>query len=176
VITDNDKRPHKLPRIALSSDLYAENGRRIPEAKEFAVQLAPSNRSGAADSTGIEQRVDSRNTLPALYNKVQETNGKVDSRLPLVSMRPSISSHAEAGGPLRGKIDNDLQDLRYTLSFPVKEAWSDFDDQGWLFDSNHLQSKPKAVMEVDKGIPQVWSEALHLESVDIHALPFVIPY
>ena len=68
-------------------------------------------------------------------------------------MKPSISSHAEAGGPLRDKLDNDFQDLRYTLSFPVKEAWSDVDDQGWLFDSNHLPSKPKAIMEVDKGIP-----------------------
>lgn len=175
MLTDNEKRPRKVPRIGLSSDLYTENGRRIPEAKEFAVQLAPS-RSGATENTGIEQRVDSRNSLPALYNKDQAINGKAEIQLPSVSMRPSISSHAESDGPPRDKLDNDLQDLRYTLSFPVKEAWSDVDDQGWLFDSNHLQSKPKAVMEVDKGIPQVWSEALHLESVDIHALPFVIPY
>ena len=83
----------------------------------------------------------------------------------------------EAGhrSPNRDRHDNDLQDLRHTLNFPVKEAWSDVDDQAWLFDSS-LQLKPKAVSEADRGIPLVWSEALHLKSADIYALPFVTPY
>lgn len=52
------------------------------------------------------------------------------------------------------------------------------DDQGWLFhikkqDFKNSNERPSSIFQ---GTPEVWGESLYIESVDIHALPYVFPY
>lgn len=71
----------------------------------------------------------------------------------------------------------DSKYLIQILSVPKMEEWSDIDGQEWLFSSTCLQSK-----KLEAGSPQVertqhvWAEALQIESADVYALPYVIPY
>ncbi|KAI8538110.1 hypothetical protein RHMOL_Rhmol09G0076900 [Rhododendron molle] len=69
----------------------------------------------------------------------------------------------------------DSKYLDQVLSVPKLKEWSDFDDQEWLFSSRNGRSSEKP----DAGsseIPRVWAEALRIESADVCALPYVIPY
>ncbi|KAG9137112.1 hypothetical protein Leryth_011944 [Lithospermum erythrorhizon] len=71
----------------------------------------------------------------------------------------------------------DLKYLTEVLSVPKMEEWSGIDDQDWLFNNKDLLlEKQKPDVTVDSRQPQVWSETLHIESADVYALPYVIPY
>lgn len=61
------------------------------------------------------------------------------------------------------------------LNLPKVEEWSENDDQGWLF-SNVSSRKPNVGPVGVKEYPPVWSETVHIESADVYALPYVIPY
>lgn len=51
------------------------------------------------------------------------------------------------------------------------------DNQGWLFDTDCGDSKKsKRDHMVGNEVHQVWGESLHIESADIYALPYVLPY
>ncbi|KAM1466330.1 hypothetical protein ACFX2I_031539 [Malus domestica] len=53
----------------------------------------------------------------------------------------------------------------------------DHDDQDLLFGCSDAQSKkPKVESSGFEETPEVWSEVLWIESADVHALPYVIPY
>ena len=71
----------------------------------------------------------------------------------------------------------DSKYLGQVYSVPKVDQWSDFDDQEWLFDRN-VSPKRKSVVQSSEveDTPQVWAGALRIESADVFALPYVIPY
>lgn len=74
----------------------------------------------------------------------------------------------------------DTKYLKQILTVPKMEQWSGLDDQEWLSngtkDDPHLKKTTRDDALRDNRELEVWSEAKHLESVDICALPYVIPY
>lgn len=57
------------------------------------------------------------------------------------------------------------------------EDCCNFDDQEWLFQSSDSHSQtPKLGYSGNDEMPQVWAEAMRIESADVCALPYVIPY
>jgi hypothetical protein len=57
------------------------------------------------------------------------------------------------------------------------EEWLEFEDQEWLFQSTNSQAKkPKVGLSGVDETPMVWSEALQIETADVYALPYVMPY
>ncbi|XP_024975634.1 myb-like protein X isoform X1 [Cynara cardunculus var. scolymus] len=74
----------------------------------------------------------------------------------------------------------DIKYLKQILTVPKMEQWSGLDDQEWLYSSSkgdpHFKKTTKDDALQDNKELEVWSEAKHLESVDICALPYVIPY
>lgn len=66
----------------------------------------------------------------------------------------------------------DIKYLTHLLSVPKMTEWCDLDDQEWLFQSK----KPKVGCSIEDEAPQVWAEAVPIESADVCALPYVIPY
>ncbi|XAR60931.1 hypothetical protein NMG60_11034476 [Bertholletia excelsa] len=73
----------------------------------------------------------------------------------------------------------DSKYLNQILSVPEVGEWSDFDDQEWLFGgkrNNLSEEKPELGCFEVEGTRQVWAEALRMESADIIALPYVIPF
>ncbi|KAJ0810508.1 hypothetical protein HanPI659440_Chr01g0027761 [Helianthus annuus] len=68
----------------------------------------------------------------------------------------------------------DTKYLTQILSVPKLDPWCGLDDQEWLFSSKAGPRSKKPPMNEPE--IQVWSEAKHIESVDVCALPYVIPY
>ncbi|KAG6433151.1 hypothetical protein SASPL_104759 [Salvia splendens] len=67
----------------------------------------------------------------------------------------------------------DVNYLSQILTVPEVE-WPQSHDQEWLFDRQHSETKrPKLASPETK---HVWSEAIHLKSSDVPALPYVTPY
>ncbi|KAH6770134.1 hypothetical protein C2S52_014937 [Perilla frutescens var. hirtella] len=70
----------------------------------------------------------------------------------------------------------DSKCLVEVLTVPKEEDWSELDDQDWLFCNEGPAGKHKVESVGDKEDQHVWSEALHIESADVCALPYVVPY
>lgn len=107
-------------------------------------------------------------------------NGIIDTRPSLVSPMKHTSATAQADPIAEASSRPPHPDSKYLnviYSVPKMEEWSDFDDQEWMICSNDSQlKKPKVESSSVEEAPQVWAEALQMESADICALPYVIPY
>ncbi|KAI3459700.1 hypothetical protein Pfo_016363 [Paulownia fortunei] len=87
---------------------------------------------------------------------------------------PKMEDHiAEAS---RRPPHPDSKYLSQLLTVPKVGDWSENDDQDWLFCKKGPPSKPKLELAGVKQELLVWSEAVHIESADVDALPYVIPY
>ncbi|KAE8712270.1 protein ELC [Hibiscus syriacus] len=160
----DDVRPNKLPKIS-SSQMLTGNGKTL-ESCQAPIPLT-------LDSKGP-------GTSPRVENKERKVNGIVEAQLSSVSPAKHLSSSAQAS-----QIDvvstkpphPDSKYLSQVLTVPKMEEWSDFDEQSWLFQNTESQSKkPKVGFSQIDEPPQVWAEALQIDSVDVYALPYVIPY
>ncbi|KAL5794752.1 hypothetical protein ACOSP7_003346 [Xanthoceras sorbifolium] len=156
---DNGIRPNKLPRPVSSSHPVMENGRK--PAMHFASE------QGAANNHKVDM-------------KEHKINGLVEDPQPtLCSTKPlsTIVQVSENGEASLKQPHPDSKYLNQILSLPKVADWSDLDDQEWLFSGNSLQSKkPKVGSPGVDGKQQVWAEPLRIETADLIALPFVIPY
>ncbi|KAK8663312.1 hypothetical protein V6N13_083135 [Hibiscus sabdariffa] len=169
----NDVKPSKLPKT--TSSPLTDNGKTL-EPCEAPIPLASdSHRAG----TGLK--------VDAKENKLNGTNKAQLSYISptkLSSATVSPTKHLSASAQAN-QIDAvslrpphpDSKYLSQVLSVPEMEEWFDFDEQSWLFHSNEYQSKKPKVgfSDIDES-PQVWAEALQIESADVCALPYVIPY
>ncbi|XP_049366913.1 uncharacterized protein LOC125831766 isoform X1 [Solanum verrucosum] len=71
----------------------------------------------------------------------------------------------------------DSKYLSQILSVPEMDDWSGFDDQEWLSGSKRtLPKSTEMCLDEVKKEHCVWSEALQIDSADVCALPYVIPY
>lgn len=141
-----------------------ENGRKLEPCQTPI--LLTSDRQGVSPSN------------LKLNNKELKVNGVIESHpFPISSKKsPSPSTKAEKNGEALTKLPHpDSEYLSKVLSVPKMEDWSDFDDQEWLFSSKDcLAEKNPKVGSAES--PRVWAEALQIESADICALPYVIPF
>ncbi|KAL4326521.1 hypothetical protein AHAS_Ahas13G0008400 [Arachis hypogaea] len=162
----NDNWPSKLPRPS-SSHLFAENGR-ILEPCQISIPNASDRQGGAAPNVKIE-------------NKAGKINGIIDTQpFEVPSNKSHIAPPAPAEPVIGATIKPPHPDTKYlsqVYSIPKMEEWSGFDDQEWLFGSSNFPETRRVVGSSEVTEPhQVWSEGLHIEPVDVFALPYVIPY
>ncbi|XWS22339.1 hypothetical protein CRYUN_Cryun29cG0025300 [Craigia yunnanensis] len=160
----NDIKPNKLLKTTSTHPL-TDNGR-TSESWQAPIPLT-------SDSQGAR-------TCPKVDNKEHKVNGIIEAQLLSVSPTKHFSASAQAsqidGVPMKPPHP-DSKYLSQVLSVPKMKEWSDFDDQEWLFHSNESQSKkPKVGFSETDEAPQLWAEALRIESADVCALPYVIPY
>ncbi|KAL3507275.1 hypothetical protein ACH5RR_032657 [Cinchona calisaya] len=158
---DTEVRPNKLQRY--TSHQVVENGRKL-EACQIPTLLS-SDKLAVGDILKVDE-------------KEGRKNGIIES-LPLPANKPmssSITADVDQMGAVSRKSPHpDSKYLSQVLSVPKMDEWSEFDDQDWLFTSQESRNLKVGISGVGEG-PQVWSDALHLDSADIVALPFVIPY
>ncbi|KAA8550574.1 hypothetical protein F0562_002258 [Nyssa sinensis] len=201
---DNEIRPIKLLRPISSSHQLVENGRKL-EPCQTALHFA-SERPGEANNHKVDNKIsfshpimkNGRKLEPdqgAIHsatekqgaannhrkddNKEPRTNGLIEAQQPNVcSIKPS-SAPVQAKVKVESSVKPPHPDSKYLsqiLSVP-KVEWPDFDEQEWLFSSENLQAKkPKMVSSEVDGTQKVWAEALQIDSADVTALPYVIPY
>ncbi|KAL8120924.1 uncharacterized protein LOC141724972 [Apium graveolens] len=150
-------RPEKLPR--LSSYPLSENRQELEPFKTIT-PFTPQKQ-------GADKHLE-------VCNKDTTENGLTGPhQLPTSAPQPSPAI-AEAS---RKSPHPDMKYLSKVLSVPQVQEWSDVDDQAWLFNNKKsLLSKSEVDPNgVNQG-QQVWAEALRIESADVFALPYVIPY
>ncbi|KAL2634789.1 hypothetical protein R1flu_006268 [Riccia fluitans] len=69
-----------------------------------------------------------------------------------------------------------LPDFSVCDTIPQRTSWSAIDDEEWLNPSTErVPQKPKAEVGEDTS-QQVWADAIFMPSVDMYALPYVVPY
>ncbi|KAK7247079.1 hypothetical protein RIF29_41956 [Crotalaria pallida] len=197
----NDNWPSKLPRPSPSHS-FTENGR-ILEPCQVSIPNA-SDRSGVATSIKVdskERKINGFVKAPPPFavpsNKVQIATVPTvpvteASAKPLHPVTKHISQIAEASAKQTNPDTKylsqlaeasarpphpDTKYLSQVYSVPKMEAWSDFDDQDWLFQSSSSQERKPVVQSSGvKETRQVWAEPLYIEATDVYALPYVIPY
>lgn len=96
------------------------------------------------------------------------------SNINVASKGPKVKDHASEAS--RRPPHPDLKYLNQILTVPVVGDWSENDDQEWLFSKKGPLKKPETESVRHDEELQVWSGAVHIESADVCALPYVIPY
>ena len=91
------------------------------------------------------------------------------------ALKPKLAADASGKSRVSKPPHSDSKFLSQIYSLPKTEEWPEYDDQEWLFSSSDHPLKPKVESEPEEE-PQVWAEGLKIESVDVFALPYVMPY
>ncbi|KDP39333.1 hypothetical protein JCGZ_01090 [Jatropha curcas] len=171
-ISANDIRPNKVSRLTPSHP-STENGR-ISGTLQTSSPLI-SGRQGPLNNLKADAKELKKNGII----EPQALSVSTTQPLPLSTTKslPTTTQADKKAEPPKRPPHPDLKYLSQVLTVPKMEEWSDFDDQEWLFLGSDSQlKKPKlGSLRVDE-TPQVWSEALQIDSVDVCALPYVIPY
>ncbi|KAL3531075.1 hypothetical protein ACH5RR_010397 [Cinchona calisaya] len=168
---------HTLDKKVSTSQTVVENGRKLESSQS---NLTAAERQEAVFKPKFSDR-DSRindSQGPELDERASRINGVVELKSPSASLRSPT-----APGQLQEIVETcvkpphpDTKFLSEILSVP-KVEWSDVDGQSWLFSSeDHTAKKPKKVSTMIEESKQVWSQVLQIESADVTALPYVIPY
>ncbi|XP_008222911.1 PREDICTED: DNA ligase 1-like isoform X2 [Prunus mume] len=165
VLHANDIRPSKLPRPSSSSHPLTVNGRTVEPCQTSTPYV--SDRLGSANNVKVD-------------NKDCKINGIIESPSLSVSPAKLTSTAAQAVPVAKASVRPPHPDSRYLSQVylvPKVDEVPDYDDEDWLFGCSGNQSKkPKVESSGVEETPEVWSEALRIESADVHALPYVIPY
>lgn len=160
---ETDVRPNKIPRPSPLPS--TENGRKL-EPCQTPIPFT-SERQGPQNSLRVD-------------NKEHKVNGVIEAQSLSLSSKKSSSATTQADHIAQASTKPPHPDSKYlsqVLSVPKMEEWSDFDDQEWLFSSKGCSSeKPDVGSGGVTEMPSVWAEALQIESADILALPYVIPF
>lgn len=88
---------------------------------------------------------------------------------------PKMKDHSAEDTP-RKAPHPDSKYLSHILTVPKMGDWSESDDQEWLFSKKGPPKRAHLELHGVNEEPRVWSEAVHIESADVYALPYVIPY
>ncbi|XP_010464349.1 PREDICTED: myb-like protein X [Camelina sativa] len=168
LLYENGSRPNEIPTPVGSSMSSVENGR-----NSVACQT--------------------HQKLPKLVSELQETvsnpevkehkiNGfifsqEVKCHSPVSSGKVKESVEVSA----RKRPHPDLKYLDQLLNVPKREELPEVDDdeQDWLFGQSGVKLLKKQRADYTNSVvenPEVWNQALRIESADILALPYVVPF
>ncbi|XP_052170227.1 uncharacterized protein LOC127786688 [Diospyros lotus] len=203
-VHDDDILPNKLPRSMTSSHQPVENGRKL-EASKSTILDSCGKQAVVVTNHEVEVKVSSGHQILHERKKLEPnsesvwlaserqraaSSGKIDQETKingvLDAQQINACSSKPVSAPLRVKekveasaklAHRDSKYLSEILSVPKVAEWLDFDDQEWLFSrDNFREEKEKGSRGLVDGTPQVWAEALTIETADITALPYVVPY
>lgn len=122
-----------------------------------------------------EKKVVSNNTKTE--NKERKINGVTEAQPLSVSPMKAKPAIDQPPKPLVKPPHPDVKYLSQIYSVPKIEDFLGYEDdeEEWLFGG--VSKKPKVEpSNSEEEMPQVWAEARQIESADIFALPYVVPY
>ncbi|KAE9610458.1 hypothetical protein Lalb_Chr07g0186821 [Lupinus albus] len=178
----NDHWPSKLPRLSPSHP-FTENGRILERCQVF--------NSNASGSPGVVTSVEVDNKERKINGFVKAPPFAASSTKAQIATAPTVAATEAPARPPHpdAKFLSQLTEasakpphpdtkyLSQVYSVPKMDAWSEFDDQEWLLGSSGSEERKRVVKSSEVGdTRQVWAEALHIETADIYALPYVVPY
>ncbi|KAK1593031.1 hypothetical protein Q3G72_034792 [Acer saccharum] len=175
----DDIKPNKLPRLTSSSQPLKENNK-CPEFTSSSHSLTGNGRIVEPCQTSALVTADRQGAADSIKanNKEHKVNGIIASQALSVSAAKPTTAQTDLIAEVSSKPPHpDSKYLSQVLSVPKMEEWLDFDDQEWLFHNADSQSQKHRVgCSGEDETPQVWAEAMPIESADVCALPYVIPY
>ncbi|KAJ0035444.1 hypothetical protein Pint_25504 [Pistacia integerrima] len=193
----NDNRPNKLPRPSSSPHSSTETNkltRPISSSHPLTeTNVVPRPTSSPHPLTGngkilepgqtsalfTSDRQASANNLKA-DNKERKVNGMISSQPLSVSTAKSLFTTVQADQIAEVSMNPPHPDTKYLnqiLSVPKREELSKDHDLEWLIHGSDSQlQKPKVISAGNDEMPEVWAEAMRIESADVCALPYVIPF
>ncbi|CAI9778867.1 unnamed protein product [Fraxinus pennsylvanica] len=189
-IHESEVRPNKLLKEA--SHQLTENGRKMDAARTPNLSTSdkqqgiPENvRLGKKDQrvngiTEAQQLSVSKpktSTATIITNQIAEASKKPPDPEKCMSKALTVPKLEDQIAEASRKPPHpDSKYLSVVLTVPKME-WSEFDDQDWLFSRKDPPSeKPEVGSDQMNQEHCVWSEAMHVESTDVYAMPYVIPY
>ncbi|KAF8094262.1 hypothetical protein N665_0367s0045 [Sinapis alba] len=164
---ENGSRPNKMQRPVASPVSSVENGRKLGGCQTLPKPVSELQGPVCSNPDVKEHRI----------------NGFIDSQEH--KNRPTTSSvkvkeNGEASAKKRPH--SDLKYLDQILNVPQREELREVDEseeQEWLFGQSgvKLLKKPRtdSTTSSDESL-QVWNQALRIESTDLVALPYVVPF
>ncbi|CAN1131071.1 hypothetical protein LINPERHAP2_LOCUS6188 [Linum perenne] len=162
-LLDNGHRPSKLPRPLPTPDSAIQNGRKS-EPFGTSIQLS-SGKQEAVNGKSVEIKEHKINGFITAEQLNPSSGRTPPAKLPAIPKKETV------------KLPHpDTKYLGQILSVPERVDLPDFCDQDWLFNGTQPSKKPRRDSPVVDGTKEVWAEALRIESAEISALPYVIPY
>nr|XP_043609422.1 WAS/WASL-interacting protein family member 2-like [Erigeron canadensis]XP_043609423.1 WAS/WASL-interacting protein family member 2-like [Erigeron canadensis]XP_043609424.1 WAS/WASL-interacting protein family member 2-like [Erigeron canadensis] len=160
------------------------------QPNHIAAQSSPS-RSTKSQSNYIVAQLPTSKPLPSIPNPIANHHllpplsspppPTTTAKQPIFQSKPppSVVNNLAVPPPMpipqKKPPHPDTKYLNQVLSVPKLDPWCAFDDQEWLYNSK--TGRPVSEKPTTEELQvQVWSEAKHIESVDVCALPYVIPY
>ncbi|KAL1211949.1 hypothetical protein V5N11_023924 [Cardamine amara subsp. amara] len=162
---ENGSRPNKIQRPNASPISSVENGRKLGASQTHPKPI--SELQGTVCNPEVkEQRING-------FIYPQEPK----SHPPVSSVKVKENSETSA----KKRPHSDLKYLDQILTVPKREELHEVDDyqQEWLFGQSGVKLLKKQRADSATSLvetPQVWNQALRIESTDIVALPYVVPF
>lgn len=172
-LSANEIRANKMPKQTLASDSPMENGRTLEPCRSTPVTPPCSEPTNSGNNILKENKEDRK------INGITATQPIPPASPVNIQSSTSLANSLMAEVPMVRLPHPDSKHLDEILSrVPRLEELPGLDgDQGWLFDTDREDlKKSKGGPTVVDEMPEVWGESLHLESADVYALPYVIPY
>ncbi|KAE9603000.1 hypothetical protein Lalb_Chr12g0205611 [Lupinus albus] len=179
----NGNWPNKLPKPSPSHP-FTENGK-ILEPCHVSIPNA-SCRPGVTTSVKLDNKeykingfIKAPPPFAASSNKAQIATEPIVpvTEAPAKPPDPDVKFLSQVTEASAIPPHPDAKYISQVYSVPKMEAWSDFDDQEWLFGSSSSQERKPVVKSSEvEDTRRVWAEALHIETADVYALPYVVPY
>ncbi|KAK6930675.1 hypothetical protein RJ641_004769 [Dillenia turbinata] len=170
---ESEVAPNKLQKPT-SSGQPTENGRKFGPCQSAILSISekqgvPNNFKGAPTPNNFK-----------VENKGHKLNGIIEAQ-PMPIYPPKQMSATTQADPIEEASKRpphcDFKYLSQILAVPKMEEWSELDNQEWLLGSDSAAPKePLVGSSLSDETPQVWAEALKIESADVYALPYVLPY
>ncbi|KAK6161700.1 hypothetical protein DH2020_005081 [Rehmannia glutinosa] len=162
------------------------------ETRTFRIPTKPSHNEHAVTPNSV--RVETKNQLmngifeaqkpspskpnPSAATMVSDQIAEA-SKIPRHNLKKAVTVSKMEEDPMaeasRRPPHPDSKYLAEVLTVPKMADWSENDEQDWLF-SEKGPSRPKLESFGVNDNLRVWSEAIHIDSADVCALPYVIPY
>lgn len=172
---DIGTKPNKLPRPTFFSPLKENN--KQPDGNSSSHSLLGNGKLETHQTSSpiiADKPLAAANSSPAIKKELKP-NGAIVSQA--VSTAKRSSSQMNQNHEVLKPPHPDSKYLKEVLLVPkMEDICHEFDDQDWLFHSTSESNMPMVRSSCEDEIPLVWAEAVPIESVDICALPYVIPY
>ncbi|XP_038897668.1 splicing regulatory glutamine/lysine-rich protein 1-like [Benincasa hispida] len=179
---DKKKKKEKIGNMEKSKERY-EGDVTSPDSIITSQHLRDSHRSVASVGSLMKRKDFETNGIFAKDHMSSNFAKFTSSDLPRVNHKMLQSCQSSLPAASNWQVQSepphpDLEYLSQVYLVPKMEEWSDFCDQEWLYSSNASKLKMLKAheFEMEMTTPYVWAEAMQIDSIDICALPYVVPY
>jgi hypothetical protein len=132
----------------------------------------------AAPLSSVKPEAVNTEKAERLHKKEEKVNGNQQAQ-----KQPAVDPVVayENGTPSKKSPHPDCKYLSQIYSIPEAPQMMEWSEQeggeDWLFDQGSSTQARKSVSELEAdGAPKVWDQALKIDSADVIALPYVIPF